>query len=202
MPTVTYRQSLRPFAWGIFKRSWWTLTTLVFDPYDIISRGVNYLAPGRMPVWEVPIMMFWISVALFVLMMAFFTYHELHKDSQAEIDRLTPPPEHPRVTDAKAELLTMAQEGARLASDPALTTEAGQKWDLDATTLVANITDLADSKAFRNFMYQARRQQEPIDTVRGCLLRGSSWLMRKADCLRYDELTPAFTHPAPKGTLP
>jgi hypothetical protein len=63
-------KSIRLFLWGIIKRIYWILPTLILDPFDLAKRifNINY----NMPQWSV-----WTLFVLGCLIACILTYHEL-----------------------------------------------------------------------------------------------------------------------------
>lgn len=63
-------KSIRFFLWGVIKRIYWILPTLILDPFDLAKRvfNINY----GMPQWSI-----WTLFVLGWLIACILTYHEL-----------------------------------------------------------------------------------------------------------------------------
>lgn len=72
-------KSIRFFLWGIIKRVYWILPTLILDPFDLLERlfNVNYQVP-QWSIWSL------FSLGWFIAMV--LTFHELRMNKISSSD--------------------------------------------------------------------------------------------------------------------
>lgn len=66
--------SLRDFLWGIIKRCYWVIPSLLTDPFDIAER-LGMTCP-------VPSYLFWLLFGLGIFVAAFLTYHDMRRKNR------------------------------------------------------------------------------------------------------------------------
>ena len=75
---------LKRYFWGIIKRLYWLLPSLLADPFDVTERWFNLM-------YTAPPYLVWILVGIGFLIASFLTYRELYIESKVELAKKSKP---------------------------------------------------------------------------------------------------------------